>query len=70
MRTQYQGEETSAMKSEIQYLLPINLGRLTRQFPNNLECLTAQGERRVGNIEKSLEAISPGVDVPASSPQR
>jgi len=58
------------MISEKQLLLPINLGRVIRPFPNYLESIILQGERLFTSGKHSGQlSILPGVDVPASSPQ-
>ena len=43
--TRCQGGKRAAMTLEQQLLLPINLGRVIRPFPNYLECIILQRER-------------------------
>ena len=58
------------MISEKRLLLPINLGRVIRSFPNYLESIILQRERLFTSGKHSGQlSIFPGVDVPASSPQ-
>ena len=50
--------------------LPVNLGKVTRPFPNNLEPINLKREISFTSGKRSKQlSILPGLEVPASSPQ-
>ena len=68
--TQRQGGKTSAMILEKQLLLPINLGRVIRPFPNYLESIIPLRERLFESRKHWRRlTIFREVDVKESSPQ-
>ena len=65
--TQCQRGKTSAMTLEKQLLLPINLGRVIRPFPDYLESIILQRERLFTSGKHRQLSVLPCLDVPASS---